>query len=152
MGGCCDCYICYRRNRSCILCLCMFLFIIACVAVAIVAIAGILMIIQVFQLIADARNGDDITRDELIGNFNRHWLIMSGSFLLLILISISYICTHLSCICNLIRMNKNIEKDKKKGNIEKGSETSPLMKKQGKLVVGKDRGVIDMDHAREEFY
>ena len=123
------------------------------IAVAVVTIAGILMIIQVFQLVSDAKNGNDITRDELIENFNRHWLVMSGSFLLLIIIAVAYLCSHLTCICNLIRMNRNIEKGKKKkGNVEVGNETSPLLKKQGKLIVGKDRGVIDMDHAREEVY
>ena len=130
----------------------MFLFIIISIVVAVVTIAGVLMILQVFQLIKDAREGNDVTRDELIVNFNRHWLIMSASFFLLIIISVAYLCSHLSCICNLIRMNRKIDKGKKKGNIERGNETSPLLKKQGKLVVGRDKGVIDMDHAREEFH
>lgn len=152
MSGGCDCQSCYRRNRSCILCFCMFLFIVAAIAIAIVFISGVLMIVQVFQLIGDARPEDSyVTRDELIKSFFDHWLVMSASFFLLILISLLYLCMHLSCICNLIRANRNIEKQKKAKN-DKGTESSPLLKKKGKLVVGKDRGVIDMDHAREEVY
>ena len=130
----------------------MFLFIIAALVIAIVLVAGVLMIIQVFQLIGDSKAEDSyVTRDELISSFFDHWLVMSASFFLLILISMLYLCMHLVCICNFIRMNRGIEKQKKSKN-EIGTESSPLMKKKGKLVVGKDRGVIDMDHAREEVY
>ena len=110
------------------------------------------MIVQVFQLIGDAKAEDSyITRDELISSFFDHWLVMSASFFLLILISLFYLCMHLTCIFDLIRKNRGIEKQKKSKN-NKGTESSPLMQKKGKLVVGKDRGVIDMDHAREEVY
>ena len=132
--------------------MCMFLFIIGVVVVAVVLIAGILTIVKIVQLVNEAKKDDQvITREELIKNFNQDWMIMTAFFAVLIVIALIYLCMHLSCICDVIKKNRSIDK-MKKAELAEGTERTPLVKKKGKLIVGKDKGVIDMDHSREDFY